>query len=96
MQTITLSETAIALLRFRAMRCPMKIREQDREAFRELVNAGIMKPDGASYRFTDDGRMRREDILREREEKIERELFEPPDASNLSKGAGFVVPRRIR
>ena len=55
MQTVTLSENAVAVLRFRAMRCPMKIREQDREAFRELVDAGIMKPDGASYRFTDDG-----------------------------------------
>jgi hypothetical protein len=87
MQTVTLSECAVALLRFRAMRCPMTIRERDREAFRELVNAGIMKPEGTSYRFTDDGLMRREDILREREEKIEREMFEPPDASNLSEDA---------
>ncbi len=72
MQTAALSETAVAVLRFRAMRCPMNIREQDCEGFVELVDAGIMKPDGASYRFTDDGLMRREDILREREEKIDR------------------------
>jgi hypothetical protein len=95
MQTITLSESAVAVLRFRAMRCPMKIREQDREAFRELVDAGIMKPDGASYRFTDDGLMRREDILREREEKIEREMFEPPDASNLSEDARDLLRRIV-
>ncbi len=95
MQTITLSESAVAVLRFRAMRCPMKIREQDREAFRELVDAGIMKPDGTSYRFTDDGRMRRKHILREREEKIEREMSEPPDASNLSEGARDLLRRIV-
>ena len=52
---IALSESAVALLRFRVKKWPMKIREQDRPGYQELVDAGILEPDGDDYRFTDDG-----------------------------------------
>ena len=87
MQTIALSESAVALLRFRVKKWPMKIREQDRPGYQELVDAGILEPDGDDYRFTDDGGARRQELLSEAEERIERERYEPPDASCLSEAA---------
>src|SRR5581483_11373296 len=48
---ITLSEKAVASLRFRIKGLPL--REQDRPAYCELVAAGIMEPtSGSDYRFT--------------------------------------------
>jgi hypothetical protein len=87
MQTIALSENAVAVLRFRVKKWPMKVRESDLLAYRELVDAGIMAPDGDDFRFTDEGWSNREELLREAADRIERERFEPPDASNLSNSA---------
>ena len=95
MQTVDLSESAVALLRFRVKKWPMKVRERDLSAYQELVNAGIMMPDGDEFRFTEDGWSHREELLREAEDRIERERFVPPDASNLSESAKELLRRRL-
>jgi hypothetical protein len=47
-----------------------------------------MESDGnGDYRFTDGLGARREEILQEEEDRIERERHEPPDASELSEAA---------
>lgn len=93
-ETFALSESAVAVFRFRVKGYRMKVNDRSREAFRELAAAGIMEPvpgaDGspeADYQFTEDGWARRQVLLSEAEERIERERFEPPDASNLSEAA---------
>ena len=95
MQTFKLSESAVALLRFRIKGHRTPVTERRLPAFRELVDAGIMVPDGGDFRFTEDGWARREEILREEEERIERERYEPPDASGLSVSARDLLRRII-
>ena len=93
--TITLSETAVALLRFRIKGYKSPARNIDQTAFGELVAAGIMEPDGAGdYRFAEEDGTRRKEILCGEEDRIERERLEPPDASNLS-NAARELDRRI-
>jgi hypothetical protein len=87
MQTIALSAKAVAALRFRIKGWRFPIRARDRDAFRELVEAGIMEPDGEDFQFTADGWTHREELLAEAHVRIERERFEPPDASHLSAAA---------
>ncbi len=87
MRTDALSEKAVALLRFRVKSWPMKVSVGDLPAYQELVDTGIMAPDGDDFRFTDEGYAHREELLREATERIERERFEPPDASDLSESA---------
>ena len=87
MQTIALSAKAVAALRFRIKGWRFPIGERDRDAFRELVEAGIMETDGEDFRFTAEGWAHREALLAEAEDRIERERFEPPDASHLSEAA---------
>lgn len=82
---ITLSEAAVANLRFRIKGFPL--REQDRPAYGELVAAGIMEPtSGSEYRFTAWGLEHREAILERESDRIERERYEPPDG-DLSEAA---------
>lgn len=58
---LALSESAIALLRFRIKGYRMPVTEPRREVFRELVDAGLMEPDGrGDYRFTEDDPERRQ------------------------------------
>jgi len=95
MPTIALSESAVAVLRFRVRGYRMPVRDRHLEAFRELVDAGIMESADGDFRFTEDGWNRREELLREAEERIERDRFEPPDASNLSASARELVRRII-
>ena len=67
-ESVRLSESAVALLRFRVRGWLFPVRDCDREVFQELVVAGIMAPDGeGDYRFTENGWARREEILREAE-----------------------------
>jgi hypothetical protein len=87
LETISLSEHAVALLRCRVKQWPINVKDRDLPAFQELVDAGIMAPEGEDYRFTNDGYTHREELLQEAEDRIERERFEPPDASNLSEAA---------
>jgi hypothetical protein len=61
-----------------------------------LVEAGIMEPDGDGdgFGFTAEAWERREELLREAEDRIERERYDPPDTSNLS-DAAMALLRRI-
>jgi hypothetical protein len=95
MQTIALSESAVATLRFRVMGLRTPVTERRLPAFQELVNAGIMEPDGEDFRFTEDGWARREEILHDEYERIERERYEPPDATNLSASARELMRRIV-
>ncbi len=101
-ETFALSKSAVAVLRFRVKGYRMKVTDSSLEAYRELAAAGIMQPvpgaDGnpeADYQFTEDGWARRQELLRKAEERIERERFEPPDASNLSNAAMELLRRRL-
>jgi len=101
-ETFALSESAVAVLRFRVKGYRMKVTDSSLEAFRELSAAGIMEPvpgandnPEADYEFTEDGWTRRQELLSEAEERIERERFEPPDASNLSEAARELLRRRL-
>jgi hypothetical protein len=76
--TMQLSASALLVLRFRANN--WRIKHPRRDAYRELVAAGIMVPDGEDFKFTEDGWTRREECIAEAEEHIDRERFEPPDA----------------
>jgi hypothetical protein len=95
MKTVSLSEPAVALLRFRVKGWPIKFRESDMLAFQELVDAGIMEPNGRDFRFTDDGWIQRQELLTEAEDRIERGRFDPPDGSNLSEAARELLRRRL-
>jgi hypothetical protein len=91
MQTIAFSGNAVALLRYRVKKWPMKVKERDLPAYQELVEAGIMVPHGSDFQFTEEGYVHREELLREAEDRIERERYEPPDASNLSDAAKILL-----
>jgi hypothetical protein len=95
MKTVTLSEPAVALLRFRVKGWPIKVRESDTQAFQELVDAGIMEPDGKDFKFTEEGWLQRKELLAEAEDHVERGRFDPPDGSNLSKAARELLRRRL-
>jgi hypothetical protein len=90
MQTATLSTTAVAVLRFEIRGWKAKDPARRLPAYRELAAAGIMEPVPGSeveYRFTREGLEHGEAILEREAERIERERYEPPDASRLSEAA---------
>ena len=90
MQTVTLTENAVAVLRFEIKGWRPKQEASRLPAYRELAAAGIMELVPGSelkYRFTAEGWERRELILRAEEDRLERERYEPPDASHLSEAA---------
>jgi hypothetical protein len=92
--SITLSETAVALFRSRIEGDPSPAGSRNRDAFDELVAAGLMVPDGeGDYRFAEEDGARREELLHSEEDRIERGRFEPPDASTLSHAARDLVRR---
>jgi hypothetical protein len=95
MQTVTLSENAVAVLRFRVKGWKLPLNERELPAYQELVNAGILTPDGDDFRFTEEGWERRQELLSEALERIERERFGPPDGSNLSEAARELLRRRL-
>jgi len=95
MKTLTLSESALALLRFRVKGWPIKFRESDLPAYQELVDTGIMEPNGQDFRFTKEGLLHRKELLAEAEDRIERGRFEPPDGSNLTEAARELLRRRM-
>ena len=95
---IALSENAVAVLRFEIKGWKAKNKESRLPAYRELAAAGIMEPvpdSETDYRFTEDGMKCREDILDREGERIERERYEPPDASNLSEAARELLRRHL-
>jgi hypothetical protein len=79
METITLSEAAVATLRFEIKGYRLKLREQDLPAYRELVDAGIMEPFEGKYRFTPWGMEHRDGILERESDRIEAGRMPPPD-----------------
>jgi hypothetical protein len=98
MQTMTLSADAVAVLRFEIRGWKAKNSASRLPAYRELAAAGIMEPVPGSegeYRFTRDGLEHREAILEREAERIERERYEPPDASQLSEAARELLRRRL-
>jgi hypothetical protein len=66
MKTVTLSESAVALMRFQVKGWPIKFREPDLPAFQELLDAGIMEPNGQDFRFTEEGWLQRKELSGER------------------------------
>jgi hypothetical protein len=97
-ETITLSAAAVMALRFAIKGWRPKAKQRQLPAYRELAAAGIMERVPGSedeYRFTEDGFARREETLREAEERIERARFEPPDASRLSGAPWKLLRRRV-
>jgi hypothetical protein len=98
MQTVTLSENAVAVLRFAIKGWRPKNNESRLSAYRELAAAGIMKPVPGSeceYRFTEDVLRQREELLAEAQDRIERERSEPPDAGSLSETASALLRRIV-
>ena len=80
MQTVTLSEMAVAVLRLHVEDERMPANERNLPAYQELVEAGIMeRVPGLErvYRLTTNGRKHRESIVERETERIERERFEP-------------------
>jgi hypothetical protein len=97
-ETFALSESAVAVLRFRVKGYRMTVTDRSLEAFRELAAAGIMEPvpgaDGnpeADYRFTEDGWARRQEHLDAAEAHLL--SLEPrlPDRIDLSEAARELV-----
>ena len=98
MQTMALSAGAVAVLRFEIKGWRAKNWESRLPAYRELAAAGIMEPVPGSeleYRFTREGLEHREAILEREAERIERDRYEPPDASHLSEAARELLRRRL-
>lgn len=95
MQTIVLSEPALAVLRFRVKGWPFSVRECDRDAFNELVAAGIMEPDGEDYRFTEAGWARRHELMSAAEAHIRSQEPRLPDRLDLSRAARRTLARHL-
>jgi hypothetical protein len=55
MQTVTLSKSALAVLRLRAKGLRLPVTDRRLGAYGELAEAGIMAPDGDDFRFTEEG-----------------------------------------
>jgi hypothetical protein len=90
MQDVTLSAEAVAVLRFEIRGWKSKDPARRRPAYCELAAAGIMEPVPGSeveYRFTREGLEQGAAILERAAERIERERYEPPDATRLSEAA---------
>jgi hypothetical protein len=97
MQAVTLSEMAVAVLRLHVEGERMPANERNLPAYQELVKAGIMEPVPGLERvcrLTANGRKHRDSIVERETERIERERFDPPDASNLS-GAARELLRQL-
>jgi hypothetical protein len=98
MQDVTLSENAVAILRFRAKGWPWKVNERNATAYRELAAAGIMEPvprGHPEFRFTADGWARREEILTAAEAHLRCLRPRLPRRIDLSRGARKTLARHL-
>jgi len=96
MQTITLSESALAVLRFRAKKYPVKVNDRTLPAYRELVAAGIMVPDQESgFQFTEYGWARSEEWICAAETHIRNLEPRLPDRIDLSEAARKALERHL-
>ena len=87
MHTITLSERAVAVLRFRGKGHRVKPDGRNLPAYQEIVSAGLMEPDGDDFRFTEGGREQWKEIVDRESERIERERYVIPERVALSDSA---------
>jgi len=101
-ETFVLSESAVAVLRFRVKGYRMNVTDRSLEAFRELAAAGIMEQvpgaDGnpeADYQFTEDGWARREGLISAAEAHLR--SLEPrlPERIELSRAARRTLARHV-
>lgn len=100
MQTIMLSELAVAVLRLHVEgeKRPIPANERNLPAYRELVEIGIMEPlPGAEriYRLTAEGREHRDSIVERETDRIERNRFEPPDLDRVTATGGGLLRQLI-
>jgi hypothetical protein len=95
MQTVVLSKSALAVLRLRAKGLRLPATDARLEAYRELADAGIMKPDGDDFRFTADGWARREETIDAAEARLR--SLEPrlPERIELSRAARRTLARHL-
>jgi hypothetical protein len=90
-----LSESALAVLRLRAKGLRLPVTDRRLPAYRELVGAGIMEPDGEEYRFTPDGWATRDELICAAEAHLR--SLEPrlPERIELSKAARKTLSRHL-
>jgi hypothetical protein len=95
MQTVTLSKSALAVLRLRAKGLRLPVTDRRLEADRELADAGIMEPDRDDFRFTEDGWARREETISAAEAHLR--SLEPclPERIELSRAARKTLARHL-
>ena len=95
MQTVTLSESVLAVLRLRAKGLRLPVTDRRLEAYRELADAGIIEPDRDDFRFTDDGWARREELISAAEAHLR--SLEPrlPERIELSRAARRALARHL-
>lgn len=63
METLILSENAVAVLRLPHKGLCMPVTATRLQSYRELAEAGIMEPHGDDFRFTENGWARREEFI---------------------------------
>ncbi len=95
METVGLSESALAVLRLRAKGLRLPVTDRRLEAYRELALAGIMEPDGEDFLFTEDGWARREEQISAAEAHLR--SLEPrlPERIELSTAARRTLARNL-
>jgi hypothetical protein len=95
MQTVTLSKSALAVLRLRAKGLRLPVTDRRLEAYCELAEAGIMVPDGDDFRFTEDGWNRRAELITAAEAHLR--SLEPrlPERIELSSAARRTLARHL-
>ncbi len=95
MKTVTLSKSALAVLRLRAKGLRLAVTDRRLEAFRELADTGIMEADGDDFRFTEDGWARREELISAAEAHLR--SLEPrlPEQIELSRAARRTLAQHL-
>jgi hypothetical protein len=95
MQTVTVSKSALAVLRLRAKGLRLPVTVGRLVAYRELADAGIMEPDGDDFRFTAGGWARREELISAAEAHLR--SLEPrlPERIELSRAARRTLARHL-
>ena len=93
--TLSLSVSAVAVLRFEIKGYRAKDPSRRLPAYRELAAAGLMEAvSDSKYRFTAWGMEHREAILDRESDRIERERYAPPDR-DLSDAAMELLSRIV-
>ena len=86
MMNIALSESAVAVFRLRAKGLRLPATESRLPAYQELVEAGIMAPEGEGFRFTAEAWSQRDELLTVGQHRIPSDRFEPRGLRAMSSG----------